>query len=200
MEELLVISISGGKLQFELYRAENGEAQQIASESADPGFGDPVEGITYSGTQECFVKDNGTSVDIGIAGYYSGMSGENAMPEARLAITLYTVNSDGTVSQTGNAALVNGTQLYLNGTTPQEGGKDAFISEISKMGLSGSWVAESADMLAGMDLLNNPMQDTAGVPNPINTGLSAKETGVQDLAVINVGMQPGSSSMDFSVK
>lgn len=55
-------------------------------------------------------------------------------------------------------------------------------------------------MLAGMDLLNNPMQDTAGVPNPINTGLSAKETGVQDLAVINVGMQPGSSSMDFSVK
>lgn len=74
--ELLVISISGGKLQFELYRAENGEAQQIASESADPGFGDPVEGITYSGTQECFVKDNGTSVDIGIAGYYSGMSGE----------------------------------------------------------------------------------------------------------------------------
>ena len=198
--ELLVISISGGKLQFELYRAENGEAQQIASESADPGFGDPVEGITYSGTQECFVKDNGTSVDIGIAGYYSGMSGENAMPEARLAIALYTVNSDGTVSQTGNAALVNGTQLYLNGTTPQEGGKDAFISEISKMGLSGSWVAESADMLAGMDLLNNPMQDTAGVPNPINTGLSAKETGVQDLAVINVGIQPGSSSMDFSVK
>ena len=68
------------------------------------------------------------------------------------------------------------------------------------MGLSGSWVAESADMLAGMDLLHNPMQDTAGVPNPINTGLSAKETGVQDLAVINVGMQPGSSSMDFSVK
>lgn len=60
------------------------------------------------------------------------MSGENAMPEARLAISLYTVNSDGTVSQTGNAALVNGTQLYLNGTTPQEGGKDAFISEISK--------------------------------------------------------------------
>ena len=40
------------------------------------------------------------------------MSGENAMPEARLAIALYTVNSDGTVSQTGNAALVNGTQLY----------------------------------------------------------------------------------------
>ena len=122
------------------------------------------------------------------------------MRDARLSSSLFTVNSDGTVSQTGNAALVNGTQLYLNGTTPQEGGKAAFISEISKMGLSGSWVAESADMLAGMDLLNNPMQDTAGVPNPINTGLSAKETGVLDLAVINVRMQPGCCNLAISVK
>lgn len=198
--ELLVVSVSGGKMEFTLYKAENGEAQQIAYETADPGFGDPVEGITYSGSQECFIKDNGTSVDIGIAGYYSGMSGENGTPEARLAVAVYKLNSDGTLSVTGNAALVNGTQLYLNGTTPQEGGKDAFISELSKMGLTGSWVSESADALAAMDLINNPMQDTAGVPNPVNAGLSSKETGVQDLAVINVGMQPGSATMDFSVK
>ena len=198
--ELLVISVSGGKLEIQLYRAENGEAQQIAYETAEQGFGDPVEGITYSGSQECFIKDNGTSTDIGIVGYYSGMTGESGTLEVRLSVAMYKVNSDGTLNMAGNAALVNGTQLYLNGMTPQDGGKDAFIGELSNMGLNGSWVSESADILASMDLNNNPMQDTAGVPNPVNEGLSLKETGIQDLTVINAGMQPGSSSMDFSVK
>lgn len=198
--ELLVISVSGGKLEIQLYRAENGEAQQIAYETAEQGFGDPVEGITYSGSQECFIKDNGTSTDIGIVGYYSGMTGESGTLEVRLSVAMYKVNSDGTLNMAGNAALVNGTQLYLNGMTPQDGGKDAFIGELSNMGLNGSWVSESADIMASMDLNNNPMQDTAGVPNPVNEGLSLKETGIQDLTVINAGMQPGSSSMDFSVK
>lgn len=194
--ELLVISVSSGTLQFEVYKVMNGNVGQVVCKSADLGFGIPVEGITYGGSQECFIKDNG---DIGIASYYSGMVGEYGKPEVRLSIALYRVNSDTTVNQIGNVALVDGTQFYLNGNTPQDGGKEYFISQLVTMGLDGSWVSESADILAGMDLINNPMQDTAGVPNPVNPGLSLKETGVQDLAVINVGMQPGSSSMDFSV-
>ena len=198
--ELLSVSVSDGALQFELYKVDNGEVVQTASETLDPGFGTPVDGITYSGSQECFIKDNGTSVDIGFASYYSGMSGDSGNPEARTEIVLYKVGNNGEVSLAGDISLVNGAQVYLNGDTPQDGGKETFISELSQIGLSGTWITESADVLTGMDLINNPMQDTAGAPNPINAGLSAKESGVQDLAIVNAGMQPGTSNMDFSVK
>lgn len=153
-----------------------------------------MEGVTYGGTQTCFIRENGAGFDIGMAGYYFGMNTGDGNPGAKTVAALYTMGADGSLNMSASASLINGTI-----SSPQEGGKDGFISALSSAGMSGSWVSESADMLAGMDLANNPVQDMAGVPNPLGGGLAGKEPGVQDLVVVNAGMQPGSGSMNFSV-
>ena len=91
-----------------------------------------------------------------------GMNTGDGNPGAKTVAALYTMGADGSLNMSASASLINGTI-----SSPQEGGKDGFISALSSAGMSGSWVSESADMLAGMDLANNPVQDMAGVPNPL---------------------------------
>ena len=194
MQELLVISIRNGQLVLDTYTAAGGAASMVSSVAFEECFGKAVEGVTYGGTQTCFIRENGTGFDIGMAGYYFGMNTGDGNPSAKTVAALYTMGADGSLNMSASASLINGTI-----SSPQEGGKDGFISALSSAGMSGSWVSESADMLAGMDLANNPVQDMAGVPNPLGGGLAGKEPGVQDLVVVNAGMQPGSGSMNFSV-
>ena len=194
MQELLVISIRNGQLVLDTYTAAGGAASMVSSVAFEECFGKAVEGVTYGGTQTCFIRENGAGFDIGMAGYYFGMNTGDGNPGAKTVAALYTMGADGSLNMSASASLINGTI-----SSPQEGGKDGFISALSSAGMSGSWVSESADMLAGMDLANNPVQDMAGVPNPLGGGLAGKEPGVQDLVVVNAGMQPGSGSMNFSV-
>ncbi len=195
IQELLVISISNGQIVLDTYVVTNDTVTAAAAfVTAGEGFGRAVDGVTYGGTQECFIKDNGTSVDIGIASHYSGMNAGDGNPSAKTSVVLYKMGPDGMLNMVTNASLMNGTI-----SSPQEGGKDAFASALAAGGLSGSWISESADVLLGMDLVNNPFQDLAGVPNPLNSGLAGKEPGIQDLVIVNAGMQPGSGIMNFSV-
>ena len=194
MPELLVISARNGQLVLDTYTAAGGTAVMVSSVDFEECFGKAVEGVTYGGTQTCFIRENGSGFDIGMAGYYFGMNTGDGNPGAKTVAALYTMGADGSLNMSASASLINGII-----SSPQEGGKDGFISALSGAGMSGSWVSESADVLAGMDLANNPVQDMAGVPNPLGGGLAGKEPGVQDLVVVNAGMQPGTGSMNFSV-
>ena len=194
MPELLVISVRNGQLVLDIYTAAGGTASMVSSVSFEECFGKAVEGVTYGGTQTCFIRENGSGFDIGMAGYYFGMNTGDGNPGAKTVAAIYTMGADGSLNMSASASLINGTI-----SSPQEGGKDGFISALSGAGMSGSWVSESADVLSGMDLVNNPVQDMAAVPNPLSGGLAGKEPGVQDLVVVNAGMQPGTGSMNFSV-
>lgn len=194
MPELLVISVRNGQLVLDIYTAAGGTASMVSSVSFEECFGKAVEGVTYGGTQTCFIRENGSGFDIGMAGYYFGMNTGDGNPGAKTVVAIYTMGADGSLNMSASASLINGTI-----SSPQEGGKDGFISALSGAGMSGSWVSESADVLSGMDLVNNPVQDMAAVPNPLSGGLAGKEPGVQDLVVVNAGMQPGTGSMNFSV-
>lgn len=194
MPELLVISVRNGQLVLDIYTAAGGTASMVSSVSFEECFGKAVEGVTYGGTQTCFIRENGSGFDIGMAGYYFGMNTGDGNPGAKTVAAIYTMGADGSLNMSASASLINGTI-----SSPQEGGKDGFISTLSGAGMSGSWVSESADVLSGMDLVNNPVQDMAAVPNPLSGGLAGKEPGVQDLVVVNAGMQPGTGSMNFSV-
>ena len=147
-----------------------------SSVSFEECFGKAVEGVTYGGTQTCFIRENGSGFDIGMAGYYFGMNTGDGNPGAKTVAAIYTMGADGSLNMSASASLINGTI-----SSPQEGGKDGFISALSGAGMSGSWVSESADVLSGMDLVNNPVQDMAAVPNPLSGGLAGKEPGVQAL-------------------
>lgn len=194
-QELLVVSVSGGQLVLDTYVVTNDTVTSAAVQiGSGEGFGRAIEGVTYGGTQECFLKDNGTSVDIGIASHYFGMDTGDGNPSAKTTVVLYKMGPDGMLNMAASASLVNGSV-----SSPQEGGKDAFAAALAAGGLSGAWISESADVLSGMDLVNNPFQDLAGVPNPLSSGLAGKEPGVQDLVMVNAGMQPGSGTMNFSV-
>lgn len=194
MPELLVISVRNGQFVLDIYTAAGGTASMVSSVSFEECFGKAVEGVTYGGTQTCFIRENGSGFDIGMAGYYFGMNTGDGNPGAKTVAAIYTMGADGSLNMSASASLINGTI-----SSPQEGGKDGFISALSGAGMSGSWVSESADVLSGMDLVNNPVQDMAAVPNPLSGGLAGKEPGVQDLVVVNAGMQPGTGSMNFSV-
>lgn len=194
MPELLVISVRNGQFVLDIYTAAGGTASMVSSVSFEECFGKAVEGVTYGGTQTCFIRENGSGFDIGMAGYYFGMNTGDGNPGAKTVAAIYTMGADGNLNMSASASLINGTI-----SSPQEGGKDGFISALSGAGMSGSWVSESADVLSGMDLVNNPVQDMAAVPNPLSGGLAGKEPGVQDLVVVNAGMQPGTGSMNFSV-
>ena len=195
IQELLVVSISGGQLVLDTYVAANDTVTSASVRiGSGEGFGRAVDGVAYGGTQECFIKDNGTSVDIGIASHYFGMDTGDGNPSAKTSVVLYRMGPDGTLNLAASASLVNGSV-----SSPQEGGKDAFAAALTAGGLSGTWISESADVLSGMDLVNNPFQDMSGVPNPLSSGLAGKESGVQDLVLVNAGMQSGSGTMNFSV-
>lgn len=71
-----------------------------------------------------FIRENGARFDIGMAGYYFGMN-TGMSPGAKTVAALYTMGADGSLNMSASASLINGTI-----SSPQEGGKDGFISAL----------------------------------------------------------------------
>ena len=189
--ELLVVSMQSGTLALDIYRASTQDVSQTEETIyVGEGFGKAMEAFTYGGTQECFLRDNGSSIDIGVACYYFGRTGDDGNPEARTEVYVYRMDETGKLIPMGGAEAVNGSQNNEN---------DGFMPNMDIMKLYGAWTSENANALAAMDLTNNPMQDMAGIPNPLDGGLEGKEDGVTDLVTVNAGMQPGSGSLSISI-
>lgn len=67
------------------------------------------------------------------------------------------------------------------------------------MGMDGSWISESADVLTSMNLTENPVQNMAVVPDPFRNGLAAIENGVQDVAYINGLMYANMGTVSLNI-
>ncbi|MDC7289640.1 tetratricopeptide repeat protein [Blautia schinkii] len=187
-EELLAITMSSGKLCFEIYKVENNSVVNSAVGSAERGFANAVESVSYTGTQECFIKDNGESVYVGIAENYFGADGGDGNASAYTAVNVYQVGSD------GSAALISSASI-TNGSDP-----DTFMGNLAGCGISGTWISSPATALVGMDLASNPNQDMTGVPDPLRSGIASAESGVQDLVIVNGDMTAGSGQMACSIR
>ncbi|MDO4273483.1 MAG: tetratricopeptide repeat protein [Eubacteriales bacterium] len=200
--EMLVVSMQSGRIGFDMYKVSGNDVSLAASSTVSSGFGNALDSVTYGGTQECFIRDNGSTVDVGTAEYYFGADGGDGNPAAKATLTLYNIAGDGSAQKCASVTIVNGTAVYSDGNFADsvQGGKDSFIEKLAPVGLSGAWISESADTLAGMDLLNNPLQDMAGVPDPLSGGLAGKESGVQDLVIVKAHMPAGSGSMNMSIE
>ena len=196
MQELLVISIRNGQLVLDTYTAAGGAASMVSSVAFEECFGKAVEGVTYGGTQTCFIRENGTGFDIGMAGYYFGINTGDGNPSAKTVAALYTMGADGSLNMSASASLINGTI-----SSPQEGGKDGFISALPVLGMSGRprVSGQKRRHACGNGSCKQSGSGYGRRAKSLGGGLAGKEPGVQDLVVVNAGMQPGSGSMNFSV-
>ena len=190
--EMLVVSMENGKIAFSIYMIKDGNVEQTSSVTAVcDGMGTALSGMTYGSTQECFIKDDGSSFYIGIASYCFGIDKGDGNPAAQTSAEVYQIDGEGNALRLNAVTIQNGTLVYTDGdpSTASEGGKDMFISTLAGCGLSGNWISGNADTLLGMDLINNPQQDMAVVPNPIGGGIGAVESGVQDLVIVTADME-----------
>ncbi len=202
MPELLVIRSQSGQMVWDIYQVTDNMVTLASSTTPRcTSLGNAMEEENYKMTQVCFLKDNGGSFSIGIASSYYGVNEGDGNPSVCTNLELYSwsgVNCD----LVNAVTILNGSTVYTNNdkATAQEGGKDSFMAQLSTMGLNGGWIAESADPLLEMNLPENPEQDMSGVPDPLSTGLSSRESGVQDLAILEGNMSAGSGSMNISVQ
>lgn len=201
--EILAVSMENGKIAFSINKIIDGNVEETSKTTAVcEGMGHALSDMTYGSTQECFIKDDGSSYYVGIASHCFGLSKEVGNPAAETSVEIYKVDGDGNVSLQNAVTIQNGSSVFTNGdpSNAGDGGKDLFMSKLSESGFSGSWISESADALVGMDLGNNPQQDMTGVPDPIAGGLASKETGVQDLVIVSGSMGAGSGSLSMSIE
>ena len=113
MQELLVISIRNGQLVLDTYTAAGGAASMVSSVAFEECFGKAVEGVTYGGTQTCFIRENGAGFDIGMAGYYFGMNTGDGNPGAKTVAALYTMGADGSLNMSASASLINLSLIHI---------------------------------------------------------------------------------------
>ncbi len=171
LEELLVISMKSGKIAFDVYEAEGESVVLKGSGTADAGFEGAVEGAPYSGTQECFIKENGGTYYVGIVCHYVGTNAGDGNPCTRTFAWIYSIGADGTPSGIASGSCADGADA------------DSFSSGLSPAGLSGSWAGEGLDN-----------------PGLLSGGLSSVESGVEDLVIVTGSMEAGSGSMNMSIE
>ncbi|MDO4601437.1 MAG: hypothetical protein Q4B37_04130 [Eubacteriales bacterium] len=171
MEELLVISMKSGKIAFDVYEVEGESVVLKGSGTADTGFEGAVEGAPYSGTQECFIKENGGTYYVGIVCHYVGTNAGDGNPCTRTFAWIYSIGADGTPSGIASGSCADGADT------------DSFSSGVSPAGLSGSWAGEGLDN-----------------PGLLSGGLSSVESGVEDLVIVTGSMEAGSGSMSMSIE
>ena len=171
LEELLVISMKSGKIAFDVYEAEGESVVLKGSGTADAGFEGAVEGAPYSGTQECFIKENSGTYYVGIVCHYVGTNAGDGNPCTRTFAWIYSIGADGTPSGIASGSCSDGADA------------DSFSGGISPAGLSGSWAGEGLDN-----------------PGLLSGGLSSVESGVEDLVIVTGSMEAGSGSMNMSIE
>lgn len=171
IEELLIISLKGGKIAFDVYEAEGENVTLKGSGTADAGFEGAVEGVVYSGTQECFIKENSGTYYVGIVCHYVGTNAGDGNPCTRTFAWIYSIGADGTPSGIASGSCADGADA------------DSFSSGISPTGLSGSWASEGLDN-----------------PGLLSGGLSSVESGVEDLVIVTGNMEAGSGSMNTTIE
>ena len=171
LEGLLVISMKSGKIAFDVYEAEGESVVLKGSGTADAGFEGAVEGAPYSGTQECFIKENSGTYYVGIVCHYVGTNAGDGNPCTRTFAWIYSIGADGTPSGIASGSCSDGADA------------DSFSGGISPAGLSGSWAGEGLDN-----------------PGLLSGGLSSVESGVEDLVIVTGSMEAGSGSMNMSIE
>lgn len=153
----------------------------------------------YGMTQVCFLKDEGGTFSIGIASNSNGNDAGTGAGVVQTDVELYTLDGDNIVLKDA-VIMRNGTIIRTStGNDTDNGGTADFVAALNTMGMDGSWISESADLLAAMDLAGNPGQSVSGVPDPLRNGMAAIENGVQDVAYVNglMGANTGMISLNI---
>ena len=200
--ELLVIRFQSGQIVWDIYRINGSEVEFVSTTVPScNGLAQAMGDMDYEMSQTCFLKDNSGSFFIGIASNYRNVEEGEGTPCVRTSLEVYSITF-GACARLDSATILNGTYVYTNNdrSTSVEGGSEAFMSHAATAGLSGSWITESTDVLASMDILNNPGQDLSVVPDPLENGIASKELYVQDLIILSGKMSAGSGTIDISVQ
>ena len=202
MQELLVISINGGRLMFDIYKVFGENVEQVISQVAVcDGMERALEEFPCGTTQECFLINNGSGFDIGIAAYRFGVDKGDGTPAARTSVEIYHIDGDITCSLIAAVTIENGSLVYMNNDreSGSEGGAELFGSNLMAAGLNGDWIYENAKALTSMDLFNNPRQDMSDIPDPLESGLASKAEGVQDVVLLSGSMSAGSGNINIRI-
>ena len=165
------------------------------------GMESALEEFSCGTTQECFLINNGSGFDIGIAVYRFGVDKGDGTPAARTSVEVYHIDGGTTCSLVSAVTIENGSLVYLNNDKENgsEGGAELFGNNLMAAGLNGDWIYENSNALSEMDLSGNPQQDMSGIPNPLSSGLASKAAGVQDLVLLSGNMSAGSGNVNISI-
>ncbi len=201
-QELLVVTVYNGQMGFDIYRVKDSVVTLIANVSGYyTCLGSFDQACNYGMTQICFLQDEGGVYSIGLASNSNGNLAEGKAGAVQTSIELYSLSGDEVVLKNA-VSIKNGISVCLgadDGAQAVEGGKDAFIAGLNGMGMDGSWISESADVLTSMNLTENPVQNMAVVPDPFRNGLAAIENGVQDVAYINGLMYANMGTVSLNI-
>ena len=198
--ELLVVNLYNGAMGFDIYRVKDSQVVLTGSIQAyNSCLLTVVPECNYGMTQVCFLKDEGGTFSIGIASNSNGNDAGTGAGVVQTDVELYTLDGDNIVMKDA-VAMRNGTIIRtFTGNDTDNGGTADFVAALNTMGMDGSWISESADLLAAMDLAGNPGQSVSGVPDPLRNGMAAIENGVQDVAYVNglMGANTGMISLNI---
>ena len=198
--ELLVVNLYNGAMGFDIYRVKDSQVVLTGSIQAyNSCLLTVVPECNYGMTQVCFLKDEGGTFSIGIASNSNGNDAGTGAGVVQTDVELYTLDGDNIVMKDA-VAMRNGTIIRTSiGNDTDNGGTADFVAALNTMGMDGSWISESADLLAAMDLAGNPGQSVSGVPDPLRNGMAAIENGVQDVAYVNglMGANTGMISLNI---
>ena len=187
-KELLAVEAKDGDLAFNIYKAEDGTAELKASQTVTTGMQTPLSDISYGNTQECFLVNNSGKWEIGFVTYCYGFDSGDGTPAARTEVEVFDVESDITVKLCASGSVENGQ------------GQENLALDLEAAGLTGSWNSSNAESLQSIGYAENPVQDLSGVPDPVGEGISTKEKGCKDLAVMTVKMAAGSGILTVKSK
>ena len=198
--ELLVVNLYNGAMGFDIYRVKDSQVVLTGSIQAyNSCLLTVVPECNYGMTQVCFLKDEGGTFSIGIASNSNGNDAGTGAGVVQTDVELYTLDGDNIVLKDA-VIMRNGTIIRtFTGNDTDNGGTADFVAALNTMGMDGSWISESADLLAAMDLAGNPGQSVSGVPDPLRNGMAAIENGVQDVAYVNglMGANTGMISLNI---
>ena len=198
--ELLVVNLYNGAMGFDIYRVKDSQVVLTGSIQAyNSCLLTVMPECNYGMTQVCFLKDEGGTFSIGIASNSNGNDAGTGAGVVQTDVELYTLDGDNIVLKDA-VIMRNGTIIRTStGNDTDNGGTADFVAALNTMGMDGSWISESADLLAAMDLAGNPGQSVSGVPDPLRNGMAAIENGVQDVAYVNglMGANTGMISLNI---
>ena len=198
--ELLVVNLYNGAMGFDIYRVKDSQVVLTGSIQAYTSCVlSIVPECNYGMTQVCFLKDEGGTFSIGIASNSNGNDAGTGGGVVQTDVELYTLAGDNIVMKDA-VVMRNGTIIRtFTGNDTDNGGTADFAAALNTMGMDGSWISESADLLASMDLRNNPGQSVSGVPDPLKNGMAAIENGVQDVAYVNGLMEANTGIISLNI-